>query len=1025
MPLFETPDDAFYLGERNPYTDPKSEPQPWHEKWAAGLAQQNPLSGLVRYGIQPSRPPEPGYNALDDDDLRDYDPRDFIGAKSPQETQDIKDRTDRQRADREMLSQNRGVEIASGVVGAFGNPVLWPGLALAPHTIAGAMALEAGSEVMSEMILHQQQPERTTLESAINVGAATVVAGAFGALAARMSPAEIANAEQAVAREAHTGEHAVEQQPLSVGAAEVQRTTLEQESLATGPFNFMADLPGIGRLATAPGGRVMTESQSPTMRRFVQEVETIYRTNAHEQGIAQPLTFQSLMGQADADDAFMLKAFDQQFAAFRRAGGQLTEDQFDEAVQSAMRNGDQHAIPQVAEVARTYRKLISPKFDEAVQSGAYGNGAMERYARAVQEAEDADDFIPTPSQVLRPKGATSYAPRIYSREALRDPAKRAAFRTLLQGKLLDAITTSGANRSSRMVIKIPADQTVDGGKPGFAIIEADEIGRYRKLYPDLQVVTGGMRSFDAVRSDADKIAAAILDNIEGGPVDTLALDYIVPKAGALHQRTLDFITDQELERVGVLVKSARDVIRHHNREMIRELSFGRLWGERDLRGLKREVDLEYEPLIRSAEAAGSLDEIEKLKAARANDERTIDLFRDRMTGTHQTPQDPTSIGTNISRGLRVYNTVTLLLGTLLANLGDVVAPALRHGSTPVLKELGSYLTNVSRFKQAKEIANTFGLAVESVTGARISAIMEGAGPQTQMQAKALQFFGKVSGMNLLTDIAQTASAMVGSRRIAKLSADYANLQTKDIARLAEIGIDEPMARRIADQWSQFAQNTRGVMDPRTMHWDDKEAALLFENAVRRDTRLTIVQPGIIETPAWMDSGEFGEFGKLLGQFARFNYSVTQRWLVAGWQRRDAEFFSGMLSLLVMGAVTESLKSGVRGDDVTDKQASEMLVGAIDRSGVLGLPGIVLSAGYGLATGNRASRYLVREPWEAFTGPGPSHAARVTYSLGKLVVGEGNENDMWTVLKGVPYLNTLHFIDLLRLAADGPGWRDKQ
>lgn len=1030
MPLFETQQDGFSLDERDAYQQSKPQEVDWHDKWAAGLALENPISGAIRYGLPETHPVDPNYDPYQGDDLAGYPALEFTGSRSAEQTADIKQRIDRQRDDRRLLADNPGTEIASSVVGALGNPILAAGgFTAAPRSVIGLMTLEAGAETVSEFALHSQQPERTLTQSAINVGSAGLVAGAFGGIAKAVTRGEVKRAEEALAREAEVDLYTrpAGEDVKSMGAAEVPQTTLEQETMTSGLANKLANPGGLGDILSGPGGRTMTESQSPAMRRFIQEIDTVYRTQAHEEGIARPFTYQSLIGQADADDAAIDQLVDQQFKAYTKAGGDMSHEEFNAAISHAMRNGDRSEVEQVATVAGRLRRYLDAKFDAAVEQGLYP-GAKERYTSAVAAAEEADDYIPRPHEVLKPKGAPSYLPRVYDRQALKTPRVRAAFRSLLKGKLLDAIMQGSAkSKPNRFVVKIPADRIVDeagtaASKPSYAIIEADELMKYKKLYgDDLQIVTGGMRGFEGLQDEADKIAAHILDGIEGGPIDTLAIDHLVPKAGSLNERTLTFITDQELEQLGVLVSSARDLVKRHNREMTRELALGQLFGERDMRGIKATVRQDYDKLLRDAEAAGDANQLDALRKARDADMRTVDLVRDRITGVHQMPGDPTSLATNVLNGVRTYNTVTLLLGAAVSNFTDLVAPALRHGAVPVLKELAGFAVNVRRFKQAKNIANHFGLATEAVTGQRVSAMLEGGGPTTKLQQQAMNVFGKVTGMNLVTDIAETVAAMVGSRRIAQMATRYGK---KDVARLAEIGIDQNTAKRIAEQHAEHSIKVRGVIDPRTAMWEDAEAARVFENALRRDARMAVVRPGIVDVPAWMDSGEYAGIGKVIGQFQRFNYSATQRLMVAGWQRADAEYFSGMLTLLAVGYAIDSLKTGIRGEDPSKRDPDQVIIGAIDRSGIMGVAGIALSAGHAMATGSKSSRYIQREPWSVATGPGPEHAARVTGSVLRLVTGNGKENDAWTALKGVPFLNALNFIDLTRLAVEGGAWRDK-
>lgn len=1069
MPLVTMPQDEPITGERTFAPAPLTEnpkppsPYPWDERWSAKLATMNPLSAAVRHGFMPDREPVQGYNPLTDEDLTGYDPRTFAFSTSPEQTQDIKTRTDAIREDERIAgTMGTGEGLAAGAVGVLGNPVYAPGVLVAPQSIAAMILMETGAEVLNESLLHSQQPERTFEESALNVGAVATFTGVLGGTVARLATrAEVKRAQEAVrnaavdaeidARSGKLAESEFNSNDRSAGAAETPKTTLDQETpvrdRVIGPIVNPSEKLG-GKVVTTPAGRAMTESLSPAHRRNMQSVQDNYRTKAHEQGIGTPYTFQSLAGQADADMVRYNVIADQQYKLYVRANQDgenlLTKEQFNEEVARAMRRADRHEIPQVAEVARLYRKIENPRFDEEVELGMHGREMQDEYLNAVRQAERADDYAPNPSDVLKPVGADSYFPRVYLRKALDDQGTVSKFLTSATGRMVERLTAGPGNEPRRFIAKVkykgvqgPVQPGVElpedvvGYHPGLTHAEFVDLSESAKL-AGLEVESVGTAKMDlkAAEELANDIAHDIVSNMKGGIVDPLSADYILPIAGSRHARTLGMFTDEELDMMGILANDAPAVLSMNTKARTRDRAMFRLFGDDRLGQWSRDVKKDYQPLIREAQRTGDVKREKELTELLNRDLKDVANLRGLMKGTFQMAEDPAGVAANISRIVRGVNTTTLLAPTVVTNLTDLAAPAIRHGAARVLREMG-WKFIPGNYAAAKKVAQKYGLAVQAFEGTRFAQMAEVSPGGGNWYAKLLSGFGKVSGMNALTDLAETMASMVASRHIFDLLADFDKLGKDGIAFLAEIGITPDIAKPMLKELTEQGTHYKGVFDPQTLNWSNQEIAEIYLNAIRRDVRLGVVMPGLTDVPYWMNKGGAFEEFKLLAQFQRFPVASTNILMARGLQKADAQTMSGALLMLAMGGMVEAIKSGARGEDLTEREMGDFMVGGADRSGIFGWPMVLLAAGHSVAFNGKSSRYIEREPWSIFMGPsiGPIYdTARRVSRIGRDAVDVNKDvkpNDVWNAAKGVPFLNTLHLIDLIRLTVDGPGWRDNK
>lgn len=245
-------------------------------------------------------------------------------------------------------------------------------------------AVAGASSALQEGVLQATQETRTGEESAINIGASVVLGGLLGGGVSLLTRGQ----HDVAARALHG---IVTSQPGSVGAASVERATVADMTVAGR---------GAERLASA------TQAISPNLRANFRESaaareasqqlaeNTLYQT-MHGEGRSLGAAAETLARSTyNARMADAVKAHNAIYAEMKKAGTNMSRQDFEEATGNAMRNGDADANPFVARAASAWRERVFDPFkNEAVSLGLL----------------PADVGVDT---------AASYLSRVWNREAL-------------------------------------------------------------------------------------------------------------------------------------------------------------------------------------------------------------------------------------------------------------------------------------------------------------------------------------------------------------------------------------------------------------------------------------------------------------------------------------------------------------------------------------------------------------------------------------------------------------------------------
>jgi len=221
--------------------------------------------------------------------------RSFIGVQNAAEARVVKNKIDKELADKELLSSMGAEGFVAGLLAAVVDPInLVPiggtavrggraGSTILQNTGRTAVAGAAGAAV-AELALNPTQETRTAEETQMNILAGAVLGGIFGGsvsafVEVKGRSGSTSDLGSRVFNSFATEKHDLPNGNSSVGAAQVQTTTLEQESL-TGSL-------GVGKALSfqSPMTRTLHSGIADLQRDVMSLIETPFKFNKNEEGI--------------------------------------------------------------------------------------------------------------------------------------------------------------------------------------------------------------------------------------------------------------------------------------------------------------------------------------------------------------------------------------------------------------------------------------------------------------------------------------------------------------------------------------------------------------------------------------------------------------------------------------------------------------------------------------------------------------------------------------------------------------------
>ena len=628
---------------------------------------------------------------------------------------------------------------------------------------------------------------------------------------------------------------------------------------------------------TAPGLRLATSPLLETRQLSRELIEVPLVTRAHQEGIAEPIAAERLARMWDAPLATALQDGLESFVKYRLDRARQLGDRTLIALRDVLPGGARLAQGEFAEaVGRAMRRGDTHSIPEVEEAARGFRQLFEKLRVASVQAGLLD-----PNATVTT--AQSYLPRVYLRDRIRSQ------------------------------------------RPEFQGIVTDWLSR---VHPTMD------------RLDLRAAASEITDSILGVPSGRVYFPEPI-KRGPLKDRTF-LIPDLLIE--DFLESDIRRVARYAVRTVAPDLALQRRFGTTRAEDIIPKITEGYDRLRAEAEARGpvSAAQSRRLEARRDADVRDFMAMWETVRGTYGS-----QLGADIPQGayaaFRDVNAARLLGGMTLAAIPDLARAIAIHGMRAFgpLPHIGT-----EAYRLAAREAQLAGTALDRVLSTRVAASFgnEDLGLEGRLGralAAPAERIGTLSGMNLWNEKVKGFVGIVSQNRIfdaARAIAEDRPLGRAERTRLASLGIDDEMARRIHTQMEAHGTRHDGLAVARTERWTDPEAAEAFRAALAREVDVTIVTPGAGDRPLWA-IGRWGNFGKMLAQFQSFNMSSMTRVALAGLQQGDARAVSGAVGMLSLGMMSYALKEMAAGklppDPTSDTGMRTYLAEGVDRSGLLG------------------------------------------------------------------------------------------
>ncbi|MEW5110425.1 hypothetical protein AB1Y45_17820 [Morganella morganii] len=744
-----------------------------------------------------------GYNPFEDDNTlagyEDYADA-FIHSQSPLETSAIKQRIDRQIQDRKLLAEAGGAGFTSSLAMGVIDPInvaatfIPGGLAVRGGSVArtaGTLALSnAGAGVLSETALSATQETRTLTESALNVAFDATLGGVMGSA---IQLVKNRGALSAKFRNDVIGEQQTQPQNIpnnipgdrSIGAAEVFDTTLEQEAIKGPSFvNRTMNVSPVGRVAQSPSKIARQVNQQLAENNFT------YAKN--EEGIA---SFGAVETAVRRFDVLIYKQVEstkdhyRQYKQAARTGGdtRMSHIEFSEAVGDAMRNGDQHAIPQVAEAARAIRPIVEQTKDQMVELGILregvkvttadsyfpriykfdkilsdrsefkkviadwlgetnqiavnkAQGSLDKAVAGIERAENARPAADKLGAEIREAESWSGKKTELLSEVdknVRLIGERQAVTDELSAlRVLERQTKKQAKRQAQLERKLSAidsaEQTLPKLQRHLEIL--DKPRQFRNEHARLSRHANSLTRFDRRRQAAMRRMEPMAREELDAAADDIINKIIGAPAGIVPGELIpDGLTKHagftKARTLNIPDERIKDFL-ESDVNYVMENYIRQVAPEIELTKRFGRVDMDgqikaiTEDSNRLISEAATPKERANLEKRRDADLRDIRAMRDRLLGTYGAPKDPSSFFVRAGRVARHVNFLRLLGGMTISSLPDMARPIMQHGLRSALKPLGKMMTDISKMRIAKADLREMGIGLEYALSSRSKVIAD-------------------------------------------------------------------------------------------------------------------------------------------------------------------------------------------------------------------------------------------------------------------------------------------------------------
>ena len=361
-------------------------------------------------------------------------------------------------------------------------------------------------------------------------------------------------------------------------------------------------------------------------------------------------------------------------------------------------------------------------------------------------------------------------------------------------------------------------------------------------------------------------------------------------------------------------------------------------------GLK-DIEAEYQIKFNKAKTKSEKNAIKKEMDEVLED---LEAARDLYKGVYGVSDDPSSFYSKGISLIKMFNAMTSLQGGL-ASIVDLGRSVFYNGFNRTMRatwesfDKNLYKTiSEMRLKEGRISGELFEMQMNTRamllndlsniynTGSKINAGM-------QKMSGAFFMINLMSPFNQI--VKKHMSGMI-TTRILEECENWANgtITKANILKLSQSGIDEAIARKIFNEyvehgWGVNAKNNSAKIKynrfDNSSKWIDQDVANIFNLARQNDINIGIITPSLGDTPLWMST----QLGGVLAQFKKFSMGMHQRLLIRGLQEKDASFLGTVISMVILGAVVDMMRSRAFDQDYSQKSFNKKIIDAFERSGV--------------------------------------------------------------------------------------------
>ena len=615
----------------------------------------------------------------------------------------------------------------------------------------------------------------------------------------------------------------------------------------------------------------------------------------------------------------------------------MARSKFYEEIAMALRTGDKHDVPYVQKSVNYFREYLNYIDEMAYTSKVY----QRPFVKKIEELELKLKEIKDPKNIEKLKKEI-----IILKNTMKDLHKKG-----------------------------PMQNNAEGFFPriyNHAAIEKDPETWHKLMLKDTRITNPNISEIKA-NLIAEQKTASILHN--KGYVEIGDDGNFVNEAFSTKQRIIQL---PDVELAPFLINDAEMVLKHYTKTMGMDIVLTNQFGDVTMKDALQNVRNQYDELILKNKDPKIKA---KLKKKQQNVISDLEDTLARVRGTYGAPSDPHSIPMRMIRAFKSAGVVTHMGGAMISSIPDLGMVIMRHGLNDFtngfkalfLKKGG--LNDLLKQMNRKEIRNVAQggeliLGVRQMAMADVGDIFQNRTKFEEVLHNSTNLMMLLNGLNAWNSIGKELVSQLVTNDIAKLAVKYYkksdSISNKDVQKLAMTGINLPTLKKIGEQvnlHSQIIDGTQYIIN--TAKWDIKqpELVLKFRYALNMEIKRTIVTPGAGDRALWTSTA----LGTLIAQYKSFSQAFVQKVMIRGAQEKDINFATGIVSMILLGALVVQLKRLLSGQGL-EEDYNELFYAAILKSGTTGIFGDFHNIASVLTNGRlSAERLLGIEPTSTSLG----------------------------------------------------------